>query len=170
MSFTRYCLGVTVGLLFSAGTAQAQLITDLPQATAARDTLFQQADMLRERVQQTTPKFTTSRKGLAQQRHVVKGRTVELTSNIASTTPLSVAAKSSKWRHRTIHWYNGTTEERFKLKQAGRTVLREKRINGVVTWLQLQPLLYKKSHSGSYLREGYLVLDGKFYLLPKASQ
>lgn len=170
MSFTRYCIGAAAGFFLSVGTTQAQLITDPTQATAARDTLFQQADMLRALAQQTTPKFTTNQKGLAQRRHVVKGRSSELTSNTSSTAPLSTAAKSSKWNHRTIYWYNGDIEERFKLKQAGRTVLREQRINGVVTWLKMEPLLYRKSHSGTYLKEGYLTLDGKFYLLPEDTQ
>ncbi|UOR04826.1 hypothetical protein MUN82_18020 [Hymenobacter aerilatus] len=170
MLSTRYYLSAAVGLFLFAGSAQAQLITDSVQATAARDTLFHHADMLRAVAQQNTPKFTTNRKGLAQRRHVVKGRSAELTSNTTNTVPLSNSAKSSKWSHRTIYWYSGNTEERFKLKQAGRTVLREQRINGVVTWLQLQPLLYRKSHAGSYLKEGYVVLDGKPYRLAEATQ
>jgi len=170
MSFTSYCLGFATCFCLSATTARAQVITDTVQANAARDTLFHQATVLRTQAQQTTQSFTTNLKGLIQRRYIVKGRSEELPTNSANTVTLSKAARSVKWRHTTIYWYNGAVEERFKLIQAGRTVMREKRLNGAVTWLQLQPLLYKKSHSGYYLKEGYLMLDGKSYILPQGIQ
>lgn len=175
MPITRYCLGAAIGLFFSASTAQAQLITDPTQATAARDTLFQQAAQLQQlaTLNSTTFKPTIKRAG---RRHVVKGASPKVNRPMSNDASESVSVWS--WRHTTIRRRTGLVEERYQVRQANQMMLNERRLDGTVTWLKIaipksstaKPNIYKPRHRGHYLREGYLTLDEKTYALPSSVQ
>lgn len=174
MPFTRYCLGVAVGLFLSASTAQAQLISDPTQATAARDTLFQQATQLQQQatLNSATFKPTIKRAG---RRHVLKGASPKVKR--AMSSDISEAESLWSWRHTTIRRRTGVVEERYQVRQANQILLNERRLNGTVTWLKVsipkspttKTNIYKPRHKGLYMREGYLVFDGKNYVLPAAT-
>jgi len=177
MSF-RYCLGLAVGFCLSTSAAHAQLITDTAQVNAARDTLFRQATTLRLQAQQRAYGIKNNLHGTGQRRHVIRGYVLGTPPNMSAVDKPSKPVPVAHWRHVTIYGYAGTVEERFKLVQNGTPLLREKRLNGAVTWLQIRPLALDavrptsaaKRHTGFYVREGYMSLDGKQYAFPRPLQ
>lgn len=168
---------VILGLLLSVATSShAQLITDATRATAARDTLFQQAHLLHQEAEQLASTFKPKIKR-AGRRHVTRG----YASKMAAADPTVSRSKSANvvtvWRQTTIHRRNGAVEERYELRKNGQVALRERHLNGALTYLRVYPhprvvlsgTIYP-NHAGIYLAEGFLQLDQDRYLLPAATR
>ncbi|QIL76461.1 hypothetical protein [Hymenobacter sp. HDW8] len=162
-------------------SAQAQVINDPLIAAAARDSLLQQADAIRQQIAKNAGRFTVSAPRTATARHVVRG--YYFTSGILPTNSSGSPAKSSgtvfkagqlAWKHVTKTYLSGATNERYTgYANNGLVVLRERRHNGSVTWLNLNattPLEGQKAKAvstGTYTCEGYVRWGRKLYLAPR---
>ncbi|WP_310391446.1 hypothetical protein [Hymenobacter sp.] len=172
----RYHIAGLLALLLFAASAQAQFITDPARATAARDTLLREAQQLRQRVEQTTRRFSTNARGRSRKRVVVVG---EVDPTLAAGVPApgqpQPVQPRIRWKHVTRYRRNGRVQERFRAWLDNNTLLDERRLNGTVLWLSLplpysSPLGVVMRHRGFYLRTGYLVYDKDVYVLPQPAQ
>ncbi|MBX0291907.1 hypothetical protein K3G63_15750 [Hymenobacter sp. HSC-4F20] len=145
--------------LCGAQVSVAQIITDPARAVAARDSLLNFAGETKLAIQQQSAHFKAKTSHLGARRHVVEGF-------------LPGASGRFHWKHKTIQRRNGAVVERYIALQQGRQVLRERRLNGVITYLQLQLPLptaasnIPRGHMGMYMREGYLRWNKNQYVLP----
>lgn len=172
--FYRLACLLALPLLLLASAAHAQLITAPNRATAARDTLLQEAARLRLRAEQTSPLFNTNARSRSRRRVVVLGVSHQNSGTLptANVRQTQWAADNVTWRHITRYRRNGRVQERYRLSMGHQTVLSERRLNGNVIWLSI-PVAYPKvmgmaiRHRGLFLRTGYLILDKDEYALPK---
>lgn len=173
----RYHLAGLLALLLFASSVQAQLITDPARATAARDTLLQQAAQLRLRAEQTSAFFTTNAHARSRRRMVVMGISRQNSGTLPTTNVRQSqwGRDNTTWRHVTRYRRDGRVLERYRLTMGYQTVLKERRLNGAVIWLSI-PVAYSKvmgtaiRHRGLFLRTGYLTLDNSEYALPRSWQ
>lgn len=172
----RYHFAGLLALLLCAASAQAQFITDPARATAARDSLFREAQQLRQRAEQTTRIFVTNARGHSRKRIVVSG-TVDPTLVATSSAPgqTQPVPPYISWKHITCYRRNGRVQERFRIWLNGNRLLDEQHLNGTVLWLSI-PSQYSTAmglpmrHRGFYLRTGYLLYDKEVYVLPQPAQ
>ncbi|WP_324673911.1 hypothetical protein [Hymenobacter sp. GOD-10R] len=155
-------------LLFLPLTLSAQTVTDPAQATAARDSLFNQATLVRQQIEQksTQPPTKAPRKGAY--RIIAKGYYVPSAGTKGSS--------SLAWKHKLIYRYDGTRIELYTAYLvSGKEVLEERRNNGELTWLKLQNYqtpahtsidLPTWRSSGTYAAKNYVWWNSKSYLLP----
>jgi hypothetical protein len=155
-------------LLILPLTLSAQTVTDPTQATAARDSLFNQATTVRQQLEQKAVQQLTKAPRTGAYRIVAKGY-----------YPASATHKSSSklaWKHKIIYRYGGTRLELYTAySENGKVLLQERRNNGELTWLRLQnyyvpsnlvlPVPTPRS-SGTYAAKNYVFWNGKSYLLP----
>ena len=169
-----------VGLLaclLVTSAAHAQLITDPIRAVAARDTLLREAEGLQRGVAQVTLPFITNARAHYRKRVVVVGLVNPSLMPASKINPGQPAAGAPviRWRHVTHYRRNGRVQESYRLTVNGNDILRERRLNGTVTWLTI-PAAYsqvagiKMRHRGLYLRSGYVRLDNEDFTLPQRLQ
>ena len=151
------------GILLGALPGRAQFVADPARATAARDTLFREAQLLRQAVQQRTAFFEASPRNRFARRVVVSGK------ESAAANQDRYAPRIS-WEQVTRYRRNGRVQQTFRAKHGGVVLLEEQRLNGRVLWLWLPPVASKLqigTHvSGRYYDSGYLVLGRTEYALP----
>jgi hypothetical protein len=172
MFYRLSCLLTLLVLLTS--TSRAQIITDPARATAARDTLFQQAAQLRQLAEQTSPFFKTNVRGRSRRRVVVMGISRQASGILpaAGIRQTQWAPDNVAWRHVTRYRRDGRLIEWYRLTMGNKVLLKESRLDGSVIWLSI-PIAYSNAmgknirHRGLYLRTGYLMLDKDQFALPK---
>ena len=155
-------------LLLSATVAQAQLITDPQQASAARDTLLHEADYLLHFVQQASPLYQTNAVRRGKRRVAVQGQ-------MLSTPAYPINKLLIQWKQITRYRRNGRVQQVRQVTLNGKLILRQELLNGHTIWLVItRPLPGTQEkmprHLGSYLASGFLTLDSKRYLLPRVEQ
>ena len=169
-----YRLSGLLVLLLLATSARAQLITDPTRATAARDTLLHQADQLKLRAEHTSAFFNTNARARSRRHVVVTGISRQSSGTLpnAGVRQNQWAPDNVAWRHVTRYRRNGRVEERYRLTMGNKLLLKERRLNGAITWLSI-PVAYSNvmgtaiRHRGLYLRTGYVILDKEQYAFPK---
>jgi hypothetical protein len=168
----RYDFGCLLAFVLLTSTAvKAQLIADPVRASAARDTLLREAEQLQRGVAEASASFTTNARGHYRKRVVVIGLArpalVPSKGNPGQPQPVTPVIR---WRHVTHYRRNGRVQERYRISVNGNDVLRERRLNGTVTWLTI-PAAYSQvagtvmRHRGLYLRSGYVRLDNQEFNL-----
>ena len=171
----RYRFACLLALVLLTTTAvQAQLITDPIRAAAARDTLLREAEQLKRGVAGASASFITNALAHPRKRVVVVGLvnpTLVPSGKESPGLPPRVPPVV-RWRHVTHYRRNGRVQERYRISVNGNDILRERRLNGIVTWLTI-PTTYSQvagtvmRHRGLYLRSGYVRLDNQtFNLVP----
>jgi hypothetical protein len=165
-------LSISLSALFLPVVSQAQVITDVTKATAARDSLLQMAATTRSELNQTTKfEITAPRMGL--RRHVVKGFTLAENPN---KLPTDKVKRLYVWKQKTRYLRNGQVKETFVAQLKNQKVLQERRLNGTTTWLKLGRGLDLSNKnpasntyfSGTYTQDGYFIWNSTQYALPKA--
>ena len=173
----RYHFAFLLSLcLLASVTAQAQLITDPGRAAAARDTLLREAERVRLGVAQVS-NLTANARVNYRKRVVVAGlyNPALLPADQRKPGPLYPGSPVVRWRHVTRYRRNGRVQEQYRLTVNGNNIMRERRLNGVVTWLVI-PAAYSQvagtpmRHRGFYLRSGYVRLDNDLFALPQPLQ
>ncbi|OUJ76266.1 hypothetical protein [Hymenobacter crusticola] len=154
-------------LLILPLTLSAQTVTDPTRATAARDSLFNQATQVRQQVEQKSTQPPTKAPRNGAYRIIVKGYYVPSAGTKGSST--------LAWKHTIIYRYGGTRLELYTAySDKGKVLLQERRNNGELTWLKVQnyqtPALTSVSFptwrsSGSYAAKNYVWWNGQSYLL-----
>lgn len=174
----RYHVAFLLGLcLLASIPAPAQVITDPVRAAAARDTLLREAERLRLGVAQLTQPFLTNAQTHYRKRVVVVGLINPALVPVGqrSPGPLPPGSPVVRWRHVTRYRRNGRVQEWYRLTVNGNNIVRERRLNGAVTWLVI-PAAYSQvagtpmRHRGFYLRSGYVRLDNDLFALPQPLQ
>ena len=145
-------------------TLSAQTLLDPAQATAARDSLFNQATLIRQQIEQKSNQSPTKAPRKGAYRIVAKGY-----------YPVNAGRKLA-WRHNIVYRYDGTRLELYTAYlEDGKVALQERRHNGELTWLKLQSYQVPKNlalsiptqrSSGTYAAKNYVWWSGKSYLLP----
>lgn len=171
-----YFLGCLLAFLLLTTATQAQLITDPIRGTAARETLLREAERLQFGVAQVTLPFITNTRAHYRKRVVVVGKVNNFllsSGKINRGQPVPVPP-SVWWRHVTRYRRNGRVQESYRLMVSGNDVLRERRLNGTVTWSI--PAAYSQvagvmiRHRSPYLQSGYVRLDNEEFALPQPLQ
>lgn len=167
MSLKQLLLPNTLLLAFPL-TLSAQTVTDPAQATAARDSLFDQATTVRQQVEQRSAQQPTKAPRRGAYRIVAKGYYVPATGKKAST--------DLAWKHKMIYRFDGTRTEIYTAySERGKVMLQERRNNGELTWLRLQNYYVPNTlllpvptwrASGTYAAKNYVWWNGQSYLLP----
>lgn len=151
--------------MLGALPGHAQFVADPARAAAARDTLFREAQLLRQAVQQRTAFFEAKPRNRFARRVVVSGNEPAAASQDRYAPRLS-------WEQVTRYRRNGRVQQTFRAKHGGVVLLEEQRLNGRVLWLSMPPVASKLqigTHvSGRYYDSGYLVLGRTEYALPPA--
>jgi hypothetical protein len=163
-------------LLGASSTASAQTITDPTAATTARDSLFQQAILVRQQIEQKSRRFVTKAPKTGARRIVVRGFYVRQRDN---NTPDGKTGTPVAWEHVIKHYRNGSSRELYTAYLDEKIVLQERRHNGQLTWLRLQnyrdirlssiqpaQLVPNPKLSGTYTAADYVKWSGNDYLLP----
>lgn len=132
-SVTRVLLAAGASLL--PLLASAQLITDPTRATAARDSVLQQASALRLQLEQQTKKPTIKAPFKGVRRVVTRGYRVRANRQDPTTATSHVQLV---WKCVTRVRRTGSTVEKFKGYADGRLALREVRVDGQVRYLEVQ--------------------------------
>lgn len=161
-------------VLGAASTTSAQIITDPVTATAARDSLFQQAATLRQQIEQKSRRFVTKAPKTGARRIVARGF---YAANPAADPPAKKGAVA--WEHVIKHYRNGSSRELYTAYLDEKIVLQERRHDGQLTWLNLQNyrdirlnsmmlphLVPTPKLSGTYTATDYVKWNGNSYLLP----
>lgn len=164
-------LSVTLSALFLPFITQAQIITDVTKATAARDSLLQLAASTRLELSEKT-RFEITAPRMGARRHVVQGFNPAANPN---KLPQDRVQRMNIWKQKTVYLRNGQVKETFVAKINGQKILRERRLNGTTTWLSIGRTqdLYSPTAAGSrnfygtYTRDGYFTWNGTQYALPK---
>ncbi|GGF02660.1 hypothetical protein [Hymenobacter cavernae] len=137
-------------------------------ATTARDSLFRQASLVRQQIEQQSVQRPTKAPRNGAYRILAKGYYL----------PGAKTKGSSKlaWKHKLIYRFDGTRTELYTAYlEDGKVTLQERRHNGELTWLRLQSYqtpsnlilsIPTSRASGTYAARNYVWWSGKSYLLP----
>ncbi|SEU01808.1 hypothetical protein [Hymenobacter actinosclerus] len=148
-------------LLIGSVQASAQVVTDGPRATAARDSLLQAATSFRARLEAQTGRIKTQAPRAGKRRQLLTGYAAE-------------DAKRPLWQIKRIFFFNGNIEEVFTAYTYGTTSMRQRTVNGQLTYLRLDYSTGKLAGAataqaveyGEYLPANYLRWKKTQYLLP----
>ncbi|TGE09288.1 hypothetical protein [Hymenobacter fodinae] len=171
MQKTTALLIVATAFFLRPLATQAQAVTDVPKATAARDSLLQMAASTRQELSQTT-KFEISAPRMGLRRHVVQGYTLAANPN---KLPADRVKRLYVWKQTTRYLRNGQIKEKYVAQVNNQKILQERRLNGTTTWMKLARGLdlfnknpaTNKYIGGIYTRDGYFIWNGQLYALPK---
>ncbi len=194
MRYPLRCLLLFV-LALVAVSARAQLtgypsgtgiIADPARSAAARDTLLRQAAQIRQRATEGSPVFVTNASIRPRRRVVVSGEVrppaappatgpyvtgQSLIGQSLTGRPLQWVPGTLTWKHVTCYRRNGRVQEKFLLRLDNTNLLRQRWLNGAVTWLSMPVSQAIRGlpirHKGLYLLTGYVRLDNEeYFLLP----
>ncbi|NVO31520.1 hypothetical protein [Hymenobacter lapidiphilus] len=150
-------------LLLGSVQASAQVITDGPRATAARDSLLQAATNFRLGIESQTSRFNIRAGRAGKRRQRIRGYVVGF-----SRRPV--------WEIKRLHRFNGTTEELFTAYTDGVTSMKQRTVDGELTYLWLHYITGKTASAatpspltigyGEYLPNGHLRWKQAQYILP----
>ncbi|SDY02774.1 hypothetical protein [Hymenobacter psychrophilus] len=148
-------------LLLGSFHSSAQVVTDAPRTTAARDSLLQAATAFRARLESQTSRIKTQtpRAGKRRQR---------LTGYAAGDT------KRPLWEIKRVFFFNGNIEEAFIAYTYGTKSMQQRTVNGQLTYLRLDYSTGKAAGAasaqaveyGEYLPDTYLRWKKTQYVLP----
>lgn len=151
------------GILLGTLPSRAQFIADPARAAAARDTLFREAQLLRQAVQQRASFFEAKPRNRFARRVVVSGKEVAAASQDRYAPRVS-------WEQVIRYRRNSRVQQTFRARHGGVVLLEERRLNGRVLWLSMPPVASKLQigtrTSGRYYDSGYLSLGRTEYALP----
>lgn len=148
-------------LLLGAAQASAQVVTNGPRATAARDSLLQAATSFRARLESQTGRIKTQTPRAGKRRQ-------NLTGYAAGDM------KRPLWKIKRVFFFNGNIEEHFTTYTYGTKGMQQRTVNGQLTYLWLDYSTGKVAGAasaqaieyGEYLPDNYLRWKKTQYVLP----